>query len=237
MNFNFGLVYIATGEKYLLEATRSATSAKKMMPDIPISLWTDKLEGSDTHCFNFVSILKNPQYSHIDKIRPLLESRYEKTLFIDTDTYFVGSVYEISELLDNFELAYAQAPLRISPGENNIIEDVPICFPEANTGVIAYRKSEPVIQLINEWARIFTAQLESKNPPDHDQPAFRKALYSSRVRSAVLTPEYNFRTIIPAFKGTGRVKILHGREPSLSRAVANVNNSENITIFDFTLNS
>ena len=41
MNDELGIVYVATGEKYLAECVRSASSAKKIMPEVPITLWTD----------------------------------------------------------------------------------------------------------------------------------------------------------------------------------------------------
>lgn len=234
MNDNFGIVYVATGKKYLTECIQSALSAKKVMPDIPISLWTDKNTGLDRSIFESIHIFRNPKYSLFDKIKPLLETKYKKTLFVDTDTYFIGSIYEISMLLDRFELAYAHAPWRLSKSGSRFINEIPICFPEPNTGVIAYRKNDSVMQVIKNWELIYAKQLEGENPPKHDQPAFRKALYFSEVRSTVLPPEYNIRTIFPIFKG-GRcqAKILHGREPTLSRAISLINTHDGIKTFDF----
>lgn len=234
---NIGIIYVATGKKYLAECIRSAMSAKKVMPDISISLWTDVKTISDKHSFDFINIIDNPKYNYFDKISPLLETQYEKTLFVDTDTYFIESVYEIYTLLDRFELAYAHAPCRFSRFGKRFIGEIPMCFPEANTGVIAYRKNESVMQLIQEWKLIYTKQLEALEAEEMkipDQPAFREALYSSEVRSIVIPPEYNIRTIFPVFKGAGyKVKILHGREPTLSRAIGIINARDDIETFDF----
>ncbi len=236
MNESFGIVYVATGEKYLTECIQSAKSAKKVMPDIPISLWSDKKPGSDSDCFDDVFILANPKYSFFDKIEPLTKTKYEKNLFVDTDTFFMHSVYEISLLLDQFELAYCHAPRRVSPWDKNL-KQIPICFPEPNTGVIAYRRNEKVINVFLDWLRIYNEQMDSDDPPVHDQPAFREAIFLSEVHSTVLPPEYNFRTVYPGFKGKGcPVKILHGRSHTLNKAINIVNKPEDydrIAVYDF----
>ena len=55
-----------------------------------------------------------------------------------------------------------------------------------------------------------------------DQPAFKEALYRSKLNTTVLTTEYNLRTPFP-FYACKKVKILHGREPSLSKAALSIN--------------
>lgn len=236
MKNEFGIVYIATGNKYIAECKISAKSAKKVMPNIPISIWTDQEIKKGKDYFDNIEIIQSPTYSFFDKIKPLEQSKYDKTLFVDTDTYFLDSIYELSQLLDHFDLAYCHAPWRISPGENGVIGDeIPICFPEPNTGVILYRKTEQVLQLIRNWGNIYAEQLKQNNPPSHDQPAFRKALYFSEIRCTVLPTEYNLRTVFPVFKGGGcTVKILHGRDPSLTRAINTVNTKKGVNCYDFT---
>jgi hypothetical protein len=234
MNNEFGIIYVATGNTYLAECTISAGSAKKVMPDIPITLWTDSDMGMDQNNFDFIHKIRHPEYSFFDKIAPLIQTEYKKTLFVDTDTYFIKSVYEISTLLERFELAYAHAPWRVPPWEGHFLDEIPICFPEPNTGVIAYRKNDSVMQLISDWEQIYAQLLEGKHPPRHDQSAFRTAIYFSQIRSVVLPPEYNIRTNFPVFKGGGcPAKILHGREPSLSHAIDQINSHDGIKIFDF----
>jgi len=233
MGADFGVIYVATGPKCRQECLQSAISAKSVMPDVPISLWTDKTEDADITCFDEVNILENPKYSPLDKILPLKETSYRKNLYLDTDTFLLHSVYEISNLLERFDLAFSHAPNRL-PYYSHIIEEIPICFPELNTGVIAFNKKSKVINLIDEWHNIYTEQLESTSPPKHDQPAFRKALYYSDIRISILPSEYNFRTRAVGFKGANcPVKILHGRGYSLRQAIKGINLHKGEEIYDF----
>jgi len=229
----FGVLFVATGGKCLEEAVRSVISLKKCMANVPATLWTDEDADVQPDLFDQVQYLDRPTSTYMDKIAPLSQTPYEKTIFVDSDTYFLESVHEVFDLLSHFELAYAHSPVRVSPWCGNESLNVPICFPEANTGVLAYRLTESVARLFAQWLEIYSCQLLGTIPPNHDQPAFRKALYNSEVRATVLPPEYNFRTIVPGAKGRGKVKILHGRDPSLSRAISAVNKSEKISAFDF----
>lgn len=234
MKSDFGILYVATGEKYFAECERSAKSAKKTMPQLPIALWTDRVEKRGKKYFDIIHKISEPKNTFFDKIRPMIDTDFEKTLFVDTDTIFLDNIFEISNLLDKFEIAYAHAPWRIAPFKGHVIPEIPICFPEPNTGVIAYRKTHIVTELFENWEKIYTDQLETDTPPIHDQPALRKALYLSDVSSYILPPEYNIRTGFPVFKGGGcPAKILHGRGPSLREAFNQINRSDRISIFHF----
>ncbi len=45
-----GIVYVATGERYVREAEESARSVRKSNPYIPITLFTDS-SVTQSHCF------------------------------------------------------------------------------------------------------------------------------------------------------------------------------------------
>jgi hypothetical protein len=228
INYEAGILYVSTGQKYYIETVRSAKSAKKLMPSIPIVLFTDQQPNvDDASLFDLVNIISNPTFSFNDKIKPLKETPFNKTLFVDTDTVFIDNVEELFQLLDKFDLAYCHAPLRIGPGKKNRIRNVPDCFPEANTGVVAYKNTPTFQMFVNKWDRIYSRQREKPSPPSHDQPAFRKALYGSNISSYVLPPEYNMRTPMPMYKGRGlTAKILHGRGWSLEQAIQQVPDSD-----------
>jgi len=234
MKEDFGVLYIATGKKFISEATESAKSLKNVMPDTKIVLWADEMISIDDSPFHTINLIEEPRYSFFDKIKPLCETPFEKTLFVDTDTFFMESVYELIPLLDRFEFAYCHAPWRICPGENNILEDVPDSFPEPNSGVIAYRATEKVFETIQNWERIYDKKLNSDDVPDGDQSALRLALWRSQLNMTILPPEYNIRTPFPVFVGGNTsVKILHGRNPTLNEAKKRINNKEGIRIYDF----
>jgi len=233
-NNEFGVIYVATGKAYTDEAINSARTCKNVMPDVSILLWTDQPINNPGNLFAGINKLRNVSHSFIDKIEPLCNTPFKKNLFVDTDVKFLEPVYDIISLLERFEFAFCHAPWRICPGRNNILDDVPESFPEPNSGVLAYRADEMVLQMIKEWKKIYTRKLNSSKIPTNDQSSLRQALWNSSLNTTVLPSEYNIRTPFPLFAGgNSKVKILHGRDPELSRALNKVNISTGIRIFDF----
>lgn len=211
-----GIVYIATGKKYIEEACKSAASLKNHMPKMPITIFSsEEIESSD---FDRVVIIKNPKYGFYDKVANINKSPYDTTLFLDTDTWICHDFSEIFALLKNFDIATAHAPVRITYQ----IDETPNSFPEMNTGVILFKKSPQINKLFDNWLTLFKEQMEQVVKPRHDQPAFREALFKSQLKVTTLTPEYNCRFIIPTFI-SGKVKILHGRCNDLSIVAKKIN--------------
>jgi hypothetical protein len=225
-----GIIYVATGQKYVEEALISARSAKRHMPDVPISLYTD-VEGGGIYGAGVVdSVIRVAEVDHScrDKIRPLLSTPYEKTLFLDTDTFFCEPVYDVFDLLDRFDIAVCAAPDRYQYD----LPDLPDCFTEFNSGVIAFRNSPRTIDLLNTWEQTFFKMLAEDERSYRDQHSLREALYRSEVRLFVLPPEYNFRTICPNFAGKHcPVKIIHGRHADLSKVAKRLNHSSGARVF------
>ena len=225
-----GIIYVATGKKFVDEVLISARSVKKHMPDIPILLFTDLKEfvslppeGIDSIC-----LLNEPTHSCRDKIKPLQDSPFEKTLFLDTDTYLCEPVYDIFEMLDKFDIALAQAPDRYQYSLPNI----PACFTELNSGVIAFRMNRRVKDLLAKWENTFFKMLKKDPSSYRDQHSLRYALYHSTVRFFVLPPEYNFRTICPNFTGKHcNVKIIHGRHADLEKIASRLNFTSGARVF------
>lgn len=238
MKNDFCIIYIATGEKYRSECLKSVKSAKAVMPDIPIILWTDSSYSKSDETGNWfddINIIDNPQFSLFDKILPLTKTSYKKNIFLDTDTYVLHSFYEISDLLERFDMAFCHAPVRI-PYKGYINQEIPICFPQPNTGVIAFNHNQDTVRLFREWENIYDYQLKNEFPPPaQDQPAFQKALYFSDIHFTILPSEYNTRTVYPIFKGGNSfAKILHGRGFNLENAIKNINNSyKYVELYDF----
>ncbi|MGF1480466.1 MAG: hypothetical protein ACFB4I_13400 [Cyanophyceae cyanobacterium] len=230
-----GIIYVATGKKYCAEANISAESVRSVMPDIPITIFTDNRDEIKSNFFGAIEIIEEPSFSFFDKIKPLAQSPYRKTLFLDTDTFVLEPVYELFQVLDRFELTYCQAPGR---GFDNpkLLAECPLAFVEPNTGVMSYLNNSRINKLFYEWFDYYRTLLaEVPRKITHDQPALRKVLYDSNIRALVLPPEYNFRTVYPAFKGKMPVKILHGREPTLSRAtkILKRQTKPGIAVYDF----
>jgi hypothetical protein len=224
-----GVIYAATGERHVAEALVSARSLKIHMPYLPVTLYTDRaLAAADVD--DMVEFAGDGYLSRI----PILESSpYERTLFLDSDTYVCGDLAGLFALLDDFDIALAHAPVRAMYE----VEGVPDSFPEFNAGVILYRRSEGVSAALRDWADCFARfqeqrdrgevrwlRPEGKRIHTHDQGALRAALYRSGLRIATLAPEYNCRFTEPGFVD-GPVKILHGRGLDLAEVAAALNAS------------
>ena len=214
---DFGVLYVATGEKYRKEVLRSVSSLKEIMPDIKTALFVDDPSGIPVDFFDYIRVIADPTYSVFDKIDPILNTPFEKTLYLDTDTLILEPFYELGDLLDRFELAYCHAPYRYHSSDN------PGCnaaFVQGNAGLILYKSTKSTFELFQSWITLFNDEYEIRKEsagPMTDQPSFRKAVYDASVIFTILPPEYNLRTPFPYFVGRhGKVKILHGREPSLS---------------------
>jgi hypothetical protein len=131
-----GIIYIVTGRKFVDEACRSAASVKHCMPDLPITIFSDVPLRSAL--FEQVMHIANPTYGPEDKILNIAKSPYQETLFLDSDTHMVDDCRELFSLFERFDLAAVHAPYRAQYQ----VGEVPVCFPEFNTGVILFRKSE-----------------------------------------------------------------------------------------------
>lgn len=216
-----GIIYIVTGQKFVDEAIQSAASVKKCMPDIPITIFSDL--PVDSMCFDQVVPITNPTQGHEDKIQNIGKSPYRETLYLDSDTHMADDCRGLFSLLERFDLAVVHAPYRAQYQVNG----VPECFPEFNTGVILFRKSDKIGSLFEMWLQIYKEDalksltwlfpggevLYRHAPPN--QPSFRRALYESGLRFASLPPEYNCRIMFPGFVHT-KVKIIHGRADCFS---------------------
>jgi len=202
-----GVVYVATGERFVREAMESAETVRRIMPELPIVLFADVKPPAGV--FDDVLPVENPQHAFIDKIEPLTRSPFDRTLFLDTDTFVIEPCGDLFDLLDHFDLAASHEPGRLQYP----IRMVPDAFVEFNTGVIAYRRSEAVNRFFRTWRRFYQRDWErnlkvGKKP--YDQISFTQVLYRSVLRIYVLSPEYNFRTVFPQ-SPAGKVRIVHGR--------------------------
>ncbi len=179
-----GIVYVVTGEFYTREAELSAESMKKVMPGINITIFsTDTVFRKDL----FDTIINIPKnfddiVVKIDKIKYIYQSPYDYTVFIDSDTIVIRDFSQVFQLLDNFDMAIAHAPIR----QNAVNPDssIPESFPEMNTGVMVFKKNSAVENLFKSWQKFYNDDLtdsKQKNKIDQplDQPSFRKALYKS----------------------------------------------------------
>jgi hypothetical protein len=210
----FSFFYVATGERYIGEAVRSAVSCRVHMPNRKIVLVTPDQVVHDV----FDAVI--PFGRHIGdpfllKIAGIAAIDVERFVFLDTDTYLLDDISELDAMLDRFDIAAAHAPVRLQsniwPEAHEFVEGVPACFPEYNTGVIALRNSPRMRDMFDCWQAAYLDHMRSSRPPrTQDQASFRAAIYRSDLRIATLPPEYNCRFSYPV-SVCGKVKLLHGR--------------------------
>lgn len=217
MTSNFGIIYVATGKKYVNEAFASALITSSNSENVPIVISTDLVEYSQSLNSQrlFHSILRHPQpvYSYRDKITGLLNLPFKRCLFLDTDAFLVSTYPDLPVILDHFHVGGCHSPVRHPPGWSD--SQIPLSFPEINTGVLLLRRSPKVHYLINEWIKLYDF-LKSNYNQSWDQASFRSVLWKSIIQKNIcfhaLPSEYNLRTTKPWTAGRGQpVRIVHGR--------------------------
>ena len=179
-----GVLYIATGKKYIEASSESARSVKQHC-DLPTHLFCDDPDWAGAS-FDSVETIEHPHRR--SKVDLLLQSPFERTLFLDSDTRVVADISGLFELLDRFDLALAHAHKRVKHADLFWRTRIPHSFPQLNTGVLLYRRSPPVDAFLDDWHRAFH---EAGFP--RDQITFRELLWLSDLRVFVLPPEYNVR--------------------------------------------
>jgi hypothetical protein len=220
-----GFLYFATGAKYIAEAASSAQSARKLMPGVPIALVTD--EASAPAPFDRTIRIPGGQYPLLAKVKALGLTPFRRTVFLDSDTLVARPIEELFDLLDAFDIAAAHAPLRLSTfrfkEQEIFLGGVPTCFPEYNTGVVAYRTDPGVLSALAAWAALYEQQLAGPLKPwTWDQLSFRETVYKSGLKLATLSNEYNYRLPFPQVT-CGPVKILHGRNADIAGILHQIN--------------
>jgi hypothetical protein len=213
-NLSHGILYVATGQAFRSEAITSARSVRSVWPDIPIAIFCDA--AVDENCFDLVEIIQ-AEGGNIDKVRHIARSPFERTIFLDTDTFCLQAFPEMFDLLDGHDLAISHESGRFSTqldgaGREAFVKlgNVPDSFPEFNSGVMAFRRDRKVADLFKRWLDACYEGRRAPVPVLQDQPALRQVIYGSDLRIATLTGEYNFRLVCPGYASTA-IKIIHGR--------------------------
>ncbi len=206
------IVYVATGQSFFEMAVVSAMSVRKFHPSARIHIVSDK-RHVDCGDFGFVE-LPGATFTHKDKIAGLQKIDLQKKfLFLDADTYVVGSLQPLFDVLDHFDVAAAISEVRVAPPRKGVsfdYLDISPAFPEFNSGVVAFNSSPAVKWLFQEWHREYLADVErGRGAGMPDQPSFRRALYRSPIRIGPVPPEYNCRLPFCGYYEAA-VVVLHG---------------------------
>jgi hypothetical protein len=201
-----GIIYVATGPRYMAEAVLSANSVQAVMPGFPMTLFTDQTPPAGL--FENVFAADPAHKGRVAKIRSMAASPYAETLFLDTDTFMCESCEDIFWPLQKYDIAVAHEVYR----NEYRFESFPDSFPALNTGVVVFSRNTKTQAFFNMWEESYLNVFRHKQPAD--QPAFRHTLFQSDLLHYILPAEFNFRTNYPVvLGGFASAKIIHDRNP------------------------
>ena len=182
-----GVLYVATGTSFTKAAVASAKSVRQHSPGVEVDIFTDEPSAVDPAQFDHVHVIPDPHRR--SKVDYLDKTRFDRTLYLDTDTRVLVDVRPVFEILDRFDVAAAHGHLR-NRGKDITVwrEKIPPSFPQVNSGVFLYKRSEAVWKFLENWRVAFHSAGFSK-----DQVTLRELLWLSDLRVLILPPEYNVR--------------------------------------------
>lgn len=198
VNADFGVIYVATDDDLVREAVLSAKSVKQHN-NVPITLVTNSSARHEV--FDNYAQLDNPQENWLDKIAGMMKSPYERTLYLDTDTYIAGNFTELYAWLDRYDFAAFPQVCH----NTDDIHGIPDTLKEYCTGVLLYR--DGLDAFFDKWYDNLDKNIEVYHG---DIAAFRQTVWETDVQVASLPAEYNCK---PRWAGTlhNDVVILHER--------------------------
>jgi hypothetical protein len=225
-----GILYGAFGAEYFAEAVVSARSSLQHN-DVPHVIYTDADRAADAAVE--VRVLETPGNPYADKIRSMIASPFERTIYLDSDTYVLDDITDLDPILDRFDLVACH-----SPGYRGLADpDVPGSFYELNTGLVAWRRTPETTAFLEDW--LATYECWTSEPPfPHagdpggyaDQPAFRRCMWTHDLRLCVVGHEYCLRTPQCA-QVADRVRVIHGRHDDFERVALIANRERRARIF------
>tara|TARA_B100002019_G_scaffold115210_1_gene99114 strand:- start:3747 stop:5216 length:1470 start_codon:yes stop_codon:yes gene_type:complete len=234
-----GIIYSCGGSSfYLKEAIKSAESVRSCTPNVGITLFhdysNDILKANDLSVFDHVIPIEFPDdlpqhfktnmKNFLGKLCSFLKTPYTKTLFLDTDTKVLKNLNEEFKILDNFDIAIAPGPMTQPPvDDNDVIKEIPRCFPELNTGVIFYKNNVKMMTFLSNWLSVFLnnkKNLYRQHGKGGEQVSLRYLLYNDKdIRMHILSSPglpniYNYRwpDLNKDFNFSNLIKIQHNKQ-------------------------
>lgn len=201
-----GVIYVATGEKFVAEAEASLSTLRQSNPGLPAVLLTDAPPARAAGLWDEVMVDPGLQGQggrsklHMDR------APWERCLFLDTDTMVCGDLSAGFALLDRFDFAGEHS----HSGHHYEVAGLPTSFPEINSGVLFWKKNASTQALFERWRELYDADAKKYGGRKWDQKSLRQAVWESEVRFTNLPMSYNLMTYFPAAL-EGRVVVAHGR--------------------------
>ncbi len=245
----------AVGEAFLVEALSSACQIKKHM-NVEVDITTNELGRAylksvpNSPFTKIISLTETGGYlvdevaNRFTKMHSILSSRFDKTIFIDSDVFLLSPIHDVFDTLDHWDFLACHAPVRYGSLHESFTStftgskkdfltherNLRYTVPEINGGFIAISKNRRARKAVNTWRKLYAAQYAyycsrpAETPIHSDQASLRRAILMTKPNIYILPPEFNIRVIMPYFVGgQAEARVLHGRDPGLSNALKTIN--------------
>ena len=179
MNDERGVIYIATGEKFVELAAKSAQSLKACCPGLSTHIFTE-CDITSYDCFDGSTKISEPHRR--SKVDYIYKTPYQKTLYLDADTKVCEDIAHMFILLDRFDLALTQGRGRSEKNLKRHVGYAPKSFPPMNGGVILFKKTGQVIDFFKDWRKAFY-----KEGYSGDQVTLRHLVWQTDLRVSFFT--------------------------------------------------
>jgi hypothetical protein len=221
-----GVIYVATGDRFVAEAEASLATLRATNPGLPAMLLSGQ-EVASAKLWDEVQV--DPVLKEQRNRAKLYMDRapWERCLFLDTDTRVCGSLADGFGLLDRFDFAGQHG----YGGHHYEAAGVPPSFPEVNSGVLFWRKNDRTKALFARWRELYDSLDQSQETRTWDQKSLRVALWESDVRFVDLPSIYNAMPYFP-YVLERKLVIAHGRNmENLEKFEAKVSATDKIRAY------
>lgn len=204
-----GYLYVANKQKFIDEAKISARSIRDYST-LPIAMvCTEELAREEVRSF-FDVVITNKEidkYIYLSKIIGIQNSPFERTIFLDSDTFVCADISPLFEILEMVDIATTQEKSYHTTNKLSNIKFKSI-IPEFNSGVIVIKKNEVTSKLLSDWLNICE---DSKIL--NDMPGLREAIFKNfnLIKYFILPEEFNSHGYKSMIMLNGEVKVIHER--------------------------
>ncbi len=202
---NYGVLYVATNSYYLNQAVLSARSVKRYC-DVNVGIVTNIVNPGEIWdvVLKYQPLEVGKDIYMADKLRALTLSPFEKTLYLDADTYIMTDIINLFHLLDRFDMVFAHGHNRnerflmqtgriMANGKYTkaVDDSIPYSFAPIQGGTILYNSGEHIKTFLGNVEKEY-----HKKRYFDDQAVIREQLWNCKdIDFYIMPPEYNFNTI------------------------------------------
>ena len=202
-----GVIYLAFGEQWKLEAKRSLKSLRAVS-GLSVAVITDKAWEDGPKPDEFILCENVPGFASKPKYI-LSESPFDRTLYLDTDTLVVSDPSPIFGLLNYYDIGVKFGGPKLN--EPNGLQFHTQC----NSGVILFKKNNANQNVMSLWIREYEKARDEQAPAADkrglgDQRYLAIAIAKSNARPVHLEAYLNF-TLFNTLSTCSPPIVLHGR--------------------------